>query len=1051
LKRILFITIILCINIVPDFSEITFARSAHAEEILGGIGTHLADAIIYEIYDNSPAQLAGIRNMDKIIAVDGMDVTGKSDSDLILLMRGKEGSTVDIRVLRPGNDKPLDFSMIRRLVEKPLPNTPLIKINSAMHSSQVTDLATDASGKVLATSSLDKTIKIWEAATGKLFRTIHPPIGLGQDGILNAVAVSPDGKYLAAGGSARVIYIFNIQSGEMTAAIDLPSDVRRLAYSPDGSRLAVGTLLGFSVFSTADMKIVLQDYSFKSTCLGLDFDRNGNLVVGSSIGILKRYRPDGTLIYELKTDYKTLQNIKFSPDGSQFAISYAHSSPLEVRNALDGALRFTLSGNGLISVAWSLDGKYLMAAGWPNAMDSRKVIKKWSATSRNIDENMELPTNKVISKILTLNNSMIAYVAGEGGLGLITGGGAQDASNVARMNSLSFFHSIECADFKKNHDKFKISADSSGVLFSYEQYGQAMAFFDLKNRRLLKDDLPNQNLISSRRTANGIDIKNWDNYEDRVDFPQPSLNGIKLEGSGNTSHKSLAVRHNGEGFILGSRTNLRYYSREGKLQWTRRVSSTAWDTVISANDNMFVVAHADSTIRWYRLKDGEELYSLYLHSDRKRWVLWTPEGFFDHSTGGEELIGWHLNQRKDKESQFLPVSKMYKDFYRPDLVQASYEGKDLSAYAKAIDINQFLSHETFPPIIRFLTKSGDSDNNNIPIRAKVCDTGGGIGDVTLFLNGMPVAVETNGRGLKVIEKNSKDQCFTFERTITLSPGANIIQLMAYNKPNTIESDRDTVEINHTAKAAQPELHVLTVAVNAYRDSELRLKYTLPDADAIAEQVQQKGKELFNKVHIHTLRDGDVTKEGMMQTFARIGSKMKREDVFILFVAGHGITDEKEGAYYFLPVDFRYTDESAIKKQGVSMTDFRNMLTNVQAMKSLILLDTCNSGSFAEAIISRGLTEKTAITKLSRAVGRATIVASSRNQAALEGFNGHGAFTWAILEGMKGKAADQGGKITISTLSAFIEEELPKLTFKKWGYEQIPQKTLQGMDFQIGTR
>jgi hypothetical protein len=35
--------------------------------------------------------------------------------------------------------------------------------------------------------------------------------------------------------------------------------------------------------------------------------------------------------------------------------------------------------------------------------------------------------------------------------------------------------------------------------------------------------------------------------------------------------------------------------------------------------------------------------------------------------------------------------------------------------------------------------------------------------------------------------------------------------VAYNKTNTIESHRDTIEINHTAKAAQPELHILTVA------------------------------------------------------------------------------------------------------------------------------------------------------------------------------------------------------------------------------------------------
>jgi len=33
----------------------------------------------------------------------------------------------------------------------------------------------------------------------------------------------------------------------------------------------------------------------------------------------------------------------------------------------------------------------------------------------------------------------------------------------------------------------------------------------------------------------------------------------------------------------------------------------------------------------------------------------------------------------------------------------------------------------------------------------------------------------------------------------------------------------------------------------------------------------------------------------------------------------------------------------------------------------------------------------------------------------------------------------------------VEEALPKLTYKKWGYEQIPQKSLMGMDFPIGMR
>jgi len=202
------------------------------------------------------------------------------------------------------------------------------------------------------------------------------------------------------------------------------------------------------------------------------------------------------------------------------------------------------------------------------------------------------------------------------------------------------------------------------------------------------------------------------------------------------------------------------------------------------------------------------------------------------------------------------------------------------------------------------------------------------------------------------------------------------------------------------------------------------------------------------VVIHQLFDAEVTKSGMEKAFAEIGKKTSRDDVFVLFVAGHGMTSAKDGAYYFIPYDFRYTGEEAVPQQGVSMDDFKGFLANVTALKSILLLDTCNSGSFAEAIASRGMVEKTAINKLARAVGRATIVASSKSQVAMEGYEGHGAFTWTLLDGLKGKAADGKGTITINGLATYIEELLPQITYKKWGYEQVPQKNLTGMNFPI---
>lgn len=141
--------------------------------------------------------------------------------------------------------------------------------------------------------------------------------------------------------------------------------------------------------------------------------------------------------------------------------------------------------------------------------------------------------------------------------------------------------------------------------------------------------------------------------------------------------------------------------------------------------------------------------------------------------------------------------------------------------------------------------------------------------------------------------------------------------------------------------------------------------------------------------------------------------------------------------------------TAVRKQAISNTFFQENLTKIKAGKSLVLLDTCNSGSF-QAVKTRGVEEKTAVARLVKATGRATIMASSSSQVALEGYEGHGVFTWALIQGLKGKAA-QNNQITVGSLADYVGDTLPELTYKKFGYEQVPQRELQGMNFPIGVR
>ncbi len=101
--------------------------------------------LIAEIFPNSPASSSGLKRGDRIIGVDGQDVTGKAVSDIAQLIRGQPGSQVRVQVRRLNSDQPLEYTMRRALVQvdqvigRQVPNVPIgyLKIRSFGDSNMV--------------------------------------------------------------------------------------------------------------------------------------------------------------------------------------------------------------------------------------------------------------------------------------------------------------------------------------------------------------------------------------------------------------------------------------------------------------------------------------------------------------------------------------------------------------------------------------------------------------------------------------------------------------------------------------------------------------------------------------------------------------------------------------------------------------------------------------------------------------------------------------------------------------------------------------------------
>jgi len=302
--------------------------------------------------------------------------------------------------------------------------------------------------------------------------------------------------------------------------------------------------------------------------------------------------------------------------------------------------------------------------------------------------------------------------------------------------------------------------------------------------------------------------------------------------------------------LLGTEWSLRYFDREGQQLWEVPVPGAAWAVNIAGSGRVGIAAFGDGTIRWYDLADGKELLAFFPHRDAKHWVLWNPAGFFDASPDGDALIGYHLNQGRDRAAEFVQVAQLTKLFFRPELVTAYLDDKPSAvqdALAQIGDIQTILAQ--LPPEVEILGPAEVTIEGNIhKILVRVIDKGGGIGAIGLRLNDTamtprkPPLKRKPGTLTAPIEfpSGSGDdigELFEIEVPVASGRKAQIhdVQVEAENAAGTVAAVSSPQRVTVKAQAVpQPLLHVLAVGINQYRDSDLRLKYAVNDAREIAD-------------------------------------------------------------------------------------------------------------------------------------------------------------------------------------------------------------------------
>jgi WD40 repeat protein len=905
---------------------------------------------------------------------------------------------------------------------------PILRIETGMHVAAIWGMGIDAENNYLVTASEDKSIRVWQLPSGRPVRVIRPPIGEGKDGMVMALAVSPTSQTIAAAlhgppGGVSSIDVFELQTGKLIKRlVGLRDFAHHLAFSGDGRYLAATLFSGdVIVYDTSSYALIAEDRTCTSDSFDVEFEAQSEIITVCSDGDIREYEitKDSSLHMLAKAQPvsgKFPVAIAASPDGSEIAIGLGDTPKIDVLSSKDLSFLFSPDETGVMglstnAVTWSADGRTFYAGGrWQ--FNNSFPIREWADGGRGPYKDIAASDNSIL-QILPLRTGGVVFSSGSPSFGII------DSSY-----NRALYVGPAVADYRGNVQRFLLSADGTTVQFGYELWGKSPARFSLAERRL--DTAPAGTGSLKPAIVEGLPITDW------ASSPSPKLNGKRLPLPANGFSRSLAIAPDRSGFVLGALSYLYFFNADGTQRLKVETPGEAWCVNISADGRLAAGAFGDGTIRWYRYSDGKELLAFFPSNDRKRWVIWTPSGYYDASSGGEDLIGWQVNNGRDSAADFFPVGEFRSTYYRPDIVAKILEtGGEAKAILAANEDSGRKTHETsvsqiLPPVVEIVSPLDGTDvtTSNASVRYKVrSPSGEPLTEVKVLVDGRPASAD---RGVEPASTSPSGD--VLEARFSIPPRDTTVSVIAINRfsastPATIHLRwRGT---NTEASQNKSKLYVLAIGVSHYADPALQLHYAAKDAQDFAATLERQKGGLYRDVEIKLLTDESANRDDVLDGLDWLRKQTKSNDVAMVLLSGHGVNDER-GKYFFLPHD---ANMEKLLRTGVSMEEIETTISSL-AGKTLFFVDTCHSGSViggrkdGRADIN-GLINELA----SPENGAVVFAASTGTQSSIEDPRwSNGAFTKALVEGLNGKADySSSGRITVTGLELYIENRVPELT------------------------
>jgi WD40 repeat protein/tRNA A-37 threonylcarbamoyl transferase component Bud32 len=232
-----------------------------------------------------------------------------------------------------------------------------------------------AGGSMDATGGIAGEVKVWDSRTGLETLTLQG----GHSGGVSCVAFSPDGTRLATGSADKTVKVWDAATGKNVLDLKgLPDKVWSVTFSPDGSRLASTHQDGaVSLWETATGQKVLDLKGHPGFATSGTFSPDGTRFASGSMNgpVIVWDAMSGEVVYTLKGHHGAVWGVAFGPhDGSRLASAHLDGT-VSIWDVATGLEVLTLKGHTdqVWGLAFSRDGSRLASA----SLD--RTVRIWDA------------------------------------------------------------------------------------------------------------------------------------------------------------------------------------------------------------------------------------------------------------------------------------------------------------------------------------------------------------------------------------------------------------------------------------------------------------------------------------------------------------------------------------------------------------------------------------------------------------------------------------------------------------------------------------------------